>query len=62
MARMARRPAQLTDAKKMIQMSIRKRATAFVNARDDPETKIGSLSRRLLDDRVRPLETEVHRV
>ena len=28
-------------------MSIRKRATAFVDARDDLETKIGRLSRRL---------------
>lgn len=31
----------------MIQLSIRKRATAFVDARDDLETKIGRLSRRL---------------
>ncbi|KAG9026759.1 hypothetical protein FRB95_008508 [Tulasnella sp. JGI-2019a] len=44
---MTRRPAELTNAEKMIQMSIRKRATAFVNARDDLETKIGRLSRRL---------------
>jgi EEF1A N-terminal glycine/lysine methyltransferase len=30
-----------------VQYSIRKRATAFVDARDDLETKIGRLSRRL---------------
>ena len=30
-----------------MQSSIRKRATAFVDARDDLETKIGRLSRRL---------------
>ena len=30
-----------------MQFSIRKRATAFVDARDDLETKIGRLSRRL---------------
>jgi nicotinamide N-methyltransferase len=40
-------PAQLTAAEQLIQLSIRKRATAFVDARDDLETKIGRLSRRL---------------
>ncbi|KDN50242.1 hypothetical protein RSAG8_01578, partial [Rhizoctonia solani AG-8 WAC10335] len=34
-------------AEQLIQRSIRKRATAFVDARDDLETKIGRLSRRL---------------
>ncbi|KAF7969036.1 hypothetical protein HWV62_28425, partial [Athelia sp. TMB] len=43
----ARRPPQLTAAEQLIQVSIRKRATAFVDARDDLETKIGRLSRRL---------------
>jgi nicotinamide N-methyltransferase len=43
----ARRPPQLTAAEQLIQLSIRKRATAFVDARDDLETKIGRLSRRL---------------
>lgn len=38
---------QLTVAEQHIQLSIRKRATAFVDARDDLETKIGRLSRRL---------------
>ena len=42
-----RRPPQLTAAEQLIQHSIRKRATAFVDARDDLETKIGRLSRRL---------------
>ncbi|KAJ4486134.1 DENN domain-containing protein [Lentinula aciculospora] len=42
-----RRPPQLTASEQMIQLSIRKRATAFVDARDDLETKIGRLSRRL---------------
>ncbi|KAG6336570.1 hypothetical protein ID866_2508 [Astraeus odoratus] len=42
-----RRPPQLTAAEQHIQLSIRKRATAFVDARDDLETKIGRLSRRL---------------
>ncbi|KAK0465029.1 DENN domain-containing protein [Desarmillaria tabescens] len=42
-----RRPPQLTAAEQLIQLSIRKRATAFVDARDDLETKIGRLSRRL---------------
>lgn len=42
-----KRPPQLTAAEQMIQLSIRKRATAFVDARDDLETKIGRLSRRL---------------
>ncbi|TCD71538.1 hypothetical protein EIP91_008919 [Steccherinum ochraceum] len=38
---------RLTPAEQHIQLSIRKRATAFVDARDDLETKIGRLSRRL---------------
>ncbi|KAJ6604647.1 DENN domain-containing protein [Mycena vulgaris] len=42
-----RRAPQLTAAEQHIQYSIRKRATAFVDARDDLETKIGRLSRRL---------------
>lgn len=42
-----KRPPQLTAAEQTIQLSIRKRATAFVDARDDLETKIGRLSRRL---------------
>ncbi|KAG5647987.1 hypothetical protein DXG03_007021 [Asterophora parasitica] len=42
-----KRPPQLTAAEQLIQLSIRKRATAFVDARDDLETKIGRLSRRL---------------
>jgi hypothetical protein len=45
--RIARRLPQLTVAEQLIQHSIRKRATAFVDARDDLETKIGRLSRRL---------------
>jgi EEF1A N-terminal glycine/lysine methyltransferase len=40
-------PPRLTSAEQAIQLSIRKRATAFVDARDDLETKIGRLSRRL---------------
>ncbi|KAF9229287.1 hypothetical protein BS17DRAFT_771267 [Gyrodon lividus] len=43
----ARRLPRLTLAEQHIQLSIRKRATAFVDARDDLETKIGRLSRRL---------------
>ncbi|TDL28431.1 hypothetical protein BD410DRAFT_824177 [Rickenella mellea] len=42
-----KRPPQLTNAEQQVQRSIRKRATAFVDARDDLETKIGRLSRRL---------------
>lgn len=42
-----RRAPQLSAAEQLIQLSIRKRATAFVDARDDLETKIGRLSRRL---------------
>ncbi|KZT02704.1 uncharacterized protein LAESUDRAFT_684942, partial [Laetiporus sulphureus 93-53] len=42
-----RPPPRLTPAEQHIQHSIRKRATAFVDARDDLETKIGRLSRRL---------------
>ena len=42
-----RPPPRLSQAEQLIQLSIRKRATAFVDARDDLETKIGRLSRRL---------------
>jgi hypothetical protein len=42
-----KRPPQLSAAEQLVQLSIRKRATAFVDARDDLETKIGRLSRRL---------------
>ena len=42
-----RAPPRLSQAEQHIQLSIRKRATAFVDARDDLETKIGRLSRRL---------------
>ncbi|KAK7064234.1 DENN domain-containing protein [Favolaschia claudopus] len=42
-----KRAPQLSAAEQLIQYSIRKRATAFVDARDDLETKIGRLSRRL---------------
>jgi EEF1A N-terminal glycine/lysine methyltransferase len=42
-----KRAPQLSAAEQHIQLSIRKRATAFVDARDDLETKIGRLSRRL---------------
>jgi EEF1A N-terminal glycine/lysine methyltransferase len=42
-----KRPPQLSAAEQLVQHSIRKRATAFVDARDDLETKIGRLSRRL---------------
>ncbi|EAU93109.1 DENN domain-containing protein [Coprinopsis cinerea okayama7 len=42
-----KRPPQLSAAEQHIQHSIRKRATAFVDARDELETKIGRLSRRL---------------
>ncbi|KAF5390328.1 hypothetical protein D9757_002945 [Collybiopsis confluens] len=42
-----RRPPQLSATEQMIQLSIRKRASAFIDARDDLETKIGRLSRRL---------------
>ena len=38
---------KLTMAEVNVQQSIRKRASAFVDARDDLETKIGRLSRRL---------------
>ncbi|KAJ7071033.1 DENN domain-containing protein [Mycena amicta] len=41
------RPVELTPAERLITLSLRKRATAFVDARDDLETKIGRLSRRL---------------
>ncbi|KAH8120321.1 AEX-3 domain-containing protein [Phellopilus nigrolimitatus] len=42
-----KRPPRLSGAEQQVQNSIRKRATAFVDARDDLETKIGRLSRRL---------------
>ncbi|KAF9270222.1 hypothetical protein L218DRAFT_992865 [Marasmius fiardii PR-910] len=42
-----KRQPHLTAAEQYIQLSIRKRAMAFVDARDDLETKIGRLSRRL---------------
>lgn len=42
-----KRPPRLSGAEQQVQSSIRKRATAFVDARDDLETKIGRLSRRL---------------
>ncbi|KAI0756974.1 AEX-3 domain-containing protein [Daedaleopsis nitida] len=42
-----RAPPRLSVAEQHIQLSIRKRASAFVDARDDLETKIGRLSRRL---------------
>ncbi|EJD03960.1 uncharacterized protein FOMMEDRAFT_106299 [Fomitiporia mediterranea MF3/22] len=42
-----KRPLRLSGAEQQVQNSIRKRATAFVDARDDLETKIGRLSRRL---------------
>ncbi|PSS37752.1 hypothetical protein PHLCEN_2v445 [Hermanssonia centrifuga] len=42
-----RAPPRLSTAEQHIQLSIRKRAMAFVDARDDLETKIGRLSRRL---------------
>lgn len=38
---------KLSAAEQSAQLSIRKRATAFVDARDDLETKIGRLCRRL---------------
>ncbi|KAF8445945.1 AEX-3 domain-containing protein [Boletus edulis BED1] len=38
---------RLSTFEQHIQLSIRKRATAFVDARDDLETRIGRLSRRL---------------
>ncbi|KAF8591827.1 hypothetical protein K439DRAFT_1325868 [Ramaria rubella] len=44
---MTKRAPQLSNAEQLAQLSIRKRATAFVDARDDLETKIGRLSRRL---------------
>ncbi|CAK5281388.1 unnamed protein product [Mycena citricolor] len=43
----SKRAPQLTAAEQQVQISIRKRATAFVDARDELETKIGRLSRRL---------------
>ncbi|KAK7058963.1 hypothetical protein VNI00_001587 [Paramarasmius palmivorus] len=42
-----KRQPHLTAAEQYIQLSIRRRAMAFVDARDDLETKIGRLSRRL---------------
>lgn len=45
--RAPRKQAKLSPAELLIQLSLRKRASAFVDARDDLETKIGRLSRRL---------------
>jgi len=42
-----RKMPQLSPAEQLAQITIRRRATAFVDARDDLETKIGRLSRRL---------------
>ena len=42
-----RKQAKLTPAELLVQLSLRKRASAFVDARDDLETKIGRLTRRL---------------
>lgn len=42
-----RRQLALTTAEQLIQLSIRKRATAFVDSRDEMESKIGRLARRL---------------
>jgi len=42
-----RKQAKLTAAELLVQLSLRKRASAFVDARDDLETKIGRLTRRL---------------
>ena len=47
MLRASKRPPRLTSAEQQIQLSIRKRTAAFVDARDDLETKIGRPSRRL---------------
>jgi nicotinamide N-methyltransferase len=47
LTRTGKMPPRLTVAEQAIQLSIRKRAAAFVDARDDLETKIGRLSRRL---------------
>lgn len=47
MIRAPRKQAKLSPAELLIQLSLRKRASAFVDARDDLETKIGRLSRRL---------------
>ena len=45
--RQPRKQAKLTPAELLVQLSLRKRASAFVDARDDLETKIGRLTRRL---------------
>ncbi|GJJ09686.1 hypothetical protein Clacol_003910 [Clathrus columnatus] len=42
-----KRMPQLSAAEQLAQVTIRRRAMAFVDARDDLETKIGRLSRRL---------------
>ena len=44
---LGRRQLALTNAEQLIQLSIRKRATAFVDSRDEMESKIGRLARRL---------------
>ena len=45
--RQPRKQAKLTPAELLVQLALRKRASAFVDARDDLETKIGRLTRRL---------------
>ena len=42
-----KKQAKLTPAELLVQLALRKRASAFVDARDDLETKIGRLTRRL---------------
>ena len=45
--RRPKKQAKLTPAELLVQLALRKRASAFVDARDDLETKIGRLTRRL---------------
>jgi nicotinamide N-methyltransferase len=45
--RQPKKQAKLTPAELLVQLALRKRASAFVDARDDLETKIGRLTRRL---------------
>ncbi|KAH7104405.1 AEX-3 domain-containing protein [Auriculariales sp. MPI-PUGE-AT-0066] len=47
LTKVGRRQLALTTAEQLIQLSIRKRATAFVDSRDEMESKIGRLARRL---------------
>ena len=42
-----RKEAELTPAELLVQLSLRKRASAFVDVQDDLETKIGCLTRQL---------------